>query len=123
MPALNFQPRFAPLVESGEKRQTIRAYRKDGRDPKPGDTLYLYTGQRTKKARRIGVVECASVHAVKIFRKGAVVEGDEGDVVYDEHHDAREAFAGADGFEDWESMREWFEKHHGLPFRGLVIRW
>ena len=36
MPALNFQARFAPLVESGQKRQTIRAYRKDGRDPKPG---------------------------------------------------------------------------------------
>jgi hypothetical protein len=30
MPALNFQPRFAPLVESGEKRCTIRAFRRDG---------------------------------------------------------------------------------------------
>ena len=35
MPLLGFQKQFAPLVESGEKRQTIRAYRKDGKDPKP----------------------------------------------------------------------------------------
>ena len=33
MPALNFQKRFADDVESGRKCQTIRAPRKDGRDP------------------------------------------------------------------------------------------
>ena len=49
MPALNFQKRFADLVESGEKCQTIRKCSKDGRDPKVGDTLYLYTGQRPKE--------------------------------------------------------------------------
>jgi hypothetical protein len=44
MPALDFQARFAPLVESGEKRQTIRKRRK--RPIGVGQTLYLWTGQR-----------------------------------------------------------------------------
>ena len=54
MPALNFTM-FVDKVESGEKRQTIRAYRKDGRDPKPGDPLYLFTGMRTTACRRLVV--------------------------------------------------------------------
>jgi hypothetical protein len=33
MPALNFFARFAPLVESGQKRQTIRAPRRYPRQP------------------------------------------------------------------------------------------
>ena len=49
MPALNFQKQFAPLVESGEKRQTIRAHRKDKRLPaKPGDIIALHFPGRNK---------------------------------------------------------------------------
>ena len=55
MPALNFRAEFADAVERGEKCQTIRAYRKDGRNPKPGDTLHLYTGMRTRACRRLAV--------------------------------------------------------------------
>lgn len=33
---LNFKKQFAPAVEAGTKRQTIRAPRKDGRKPSPG---------------------------------------------------------------------------------------
>lgn len=51
MPQLNFSPQFAPAVESGAKRQTIRATRKV--PIKAGDTLYLFTGLRTKQARRL----------------------------------------------------------------------
>lgn len=47
MPALNFQTQFAPAVERGEKCQTIRAYRKDGRNPSglPFHGLAIYWGQ------------------------------------------------------------------------------
>lgn len=38
---------------SGEKRQTIRANRKDGRDPKQGQPLMLYTGMRTKSCVKL----------------------------------------------------------------------
>ena len=49
MPSYNFQSRFAPLVESGEKRNTIR-----GRAAKVGQTAYLFTGQRTRACRSLG---------------------------------------------------------------------
>ncbi len=39
MVALNFQARFAEAVETGRKRQTIRARRKDGRDAKDMNLL------------------------------------------------------------------------------------
>ena len=83
MPALNFQKQFADAVESGlfdlrgeprpdrligvrPKLQTIRLYRKDERDPKPGQTLYHFTGMRTKQCRRLGEAECTSVMPVEI---------------------------------------------------------
>jgi len=51
MPALNFQSRFADLVASGKKRQTIRPVR---RHPiKAGDLLHLFTGMRTKRCKRL----------------------------------------------------------------------
>ena len=41
MPLIGFKKRFAPAVESGDKRQTIRARRKDGRDlPWHGIVIY-----------------------------------------------------------------------------------
>lgn len=60
MPALNFKKRFEPMIESGDKRQTIRAKRKDCRDPKEGQTLYLYTGMRSKGCRKLGEAPCLS---------------------------------------------------------------
>ena len=57
----NFQPRFAPRIRAWDadpesplaKAHTIRAPRKGGREDKPGDTMYLYTGLRQKGAARI----------------------------------------------------------------------
>jgi hypothetical protein len=74
MPALNFMPQFVERIEIGlrdpedarAKTHTIRAPRKDGRDPKVGDTLYLYTGLRQKGARRIGVATCTRVESIVI---------------------------------------------------------
>lgn len=113
MPALNFQKQFAGAVERGEKRQTIRAPRKDGRDPKPGDTLYLYTGMRTKACRKLGEVVCSGVLRVRIG-----LGGPEGSSM-----DEAITFAQADGFRDWLAMRQWFERTHGLPFEGFLIQW
>lgn len=118
MPALNFQARFAPLVESGEKRQTIRAMRKDGRDPKPGDTLYLYTGMRTKACWKFGEARCKSVERIQI-RVANIAVGDRPGSTGSQC----DAVAVADGFADFGEMLAWFEKTHGLPFEGLLIRW
>jgi hypothetical protein len=53
MPSLNFKPQFVPLILSGQKRQTIRPIRIDGKDIKDGDKLYLFTGLRRKYVYRI----------------------------------------------------------------------
>lgn len=124
MPLLNFQSRFAPLVESGEKRQTIRAYRKDGRDPKVGDRLFLYTGARTRQCRKLGEATCSGIREVAISYGWGLKLNRRSTSLAE-----RRAFALADGFqstdyyEPFGAMCKWFENTHGLPFRGLLIEW
>ena len=138
MPGLNFQKRFAPKVESGDKLQTIRAYRKDGRDPKVGQWLYFFAGQRTKKCRRLGKAICTSVQPVVLDAWPTIVDGpDDGDVHGERPLHPRfnigldwivslrrcNSLARRDGFADADEMCAFFAKTHGLPFGGLLIRW
>lgn len=62
----NFKPRFVPFIKSGRKKHTIREERADGWVESPGNEMYLYTGLRTKKARRFAVVICAKVQSIRI---------------------------------------------------------
>ena len=117
MPALNFQKRFAPDVESQKKRQTIRTVRKH--PIKEGDTLYLYTGMRQRGCRKLGEVMCKSVEGVTIARGGLLIR------VNGKPLDSLRAnsLAEADGFDSVEEMIYWFEQTHGLPFEGVLIKW
>jgi hypothetical protein len=65
MPAYNFQPQFVPMILDGSKHHTVRRRRK--RPTKPGETLKLYTGMRTKNCKLIMEVTCTSVVPVKIY--------------------------------------------------------
>lgn len=111
---LNFKKQFVPAIESGAKKQTIRAIRKDGRQPKIGDMLRLYTGMRTKYCRWIADAICTDVDPVKIDNAGVYLNGLP-------PHPSQ--FAHADGFESFDDMRAWFGKTPGLPFEGILIRW
>lgn len=124
MPAFNFQKQFAPAVEDGDKTQTIRAKRKDGRSPKMGQIAYLYTGLRTKACRQIGEHLIESVHNVMLGHKGVIVNCDEwiGEYVINEPVEL-DMFARDDGFKNWPEMRDWFDKTYGLPFEGDLIKW
>jgi hypothetical protein len=130
MVALNFKTEFADDVEDGRKRRSIRAARKDGRNPKPGDTLQLYTGMRQKGCRKLGEAKCIRVRPVKIDCLGITLDGRRlycGDApayaggVDPEHYDSD--FARADGFRTFQDMRDFFEREHGLPFNGFMIEW
>lgn len=123
MPALNFQKQFADDVESGKKRQTIRAFRKDERDPKPGQTLYLFTGMRTKACRKLGEAGCLSADAIRIGIDGIVIHAGDGYSQMLAGADGCEEEARADGFATFAEMRDWFSSAYRLPFSGLVIRW
>lgn len=122
MPLLGFQARFADLVASGAKRQTIRAYRKDRLDPKADDRLHLWTGLRQPGARKLGEATCTRATPIEIGTGGSIVLYlPAAAVSLTERH--REGFALADGFESAAELVAWFRNVHGLPFRGLLIEW
>lgn len=122
MPALNFQKQFALKVESGEKRQTIRAYRVNGRDPKKGDTLYHYTGMRTKACKKLLESVCKDTRDIIIF-KDSVYMGPLCDNTCQKLSDYdKNKMAMADGFETYKDFQDFFAKR-GLPFYGLLIKW
>ncbi len=114
MVALNFSPEFAADVEAGRKTQTIRHRAR----LKSGDRIQLYTGQRTKKCRKLGEATCTAVMPIMLRRFGLTLghklmcsgEMDE--------------LARLDGFSDYRAMWEWFSQRYGTAhFTGYVIRW
>ena len=125
MPLLGFKKEMAKYIENGSKLHTIRAFRRDGRDPKPGDILYMYVGLRTKACRKIAEKKCLYTKTVEIKELGYCIWID------DESLDFNDAarLACSDGFrvggqqENVNAFMDFFRKNHGLPFRGLLIGW
>lgn len=115
MVAYNFQKRFAPLVESGEKRQTIRPVGKR-RHARPGDALQLYTGMRTKSCRKLRDETCKTIEPIVINPSGDIYIS-EGLVTNPI------VTAKRDGFETVEDFIAFFRDTHGLPFQGFLVRW
>lgn len=127
MPLLGFRARFGPLILDGSKRQTIRAPRKDLRPhAREGQTLYLYTGLRTKNARKLGEACCLGVDDVRLNlqRDSATVISVRGVMPIVGPADL-DAFAQRDGLADWADMKAIFAELHGdMPeFNGVMIRW
>jgi hypothetical protein len=138
MPLLTFQDEFVPAVEQGiarirrkrpphgdlrSKRQTIRAFRKDGRDPKAGDVLYLYEKARTPEMRKLGEVRCRSVQRIDLrwsygMAKSVRIGGSRW-----RGRAYLNRIAQADGFAWGGDLLFAIDEMHGLPFRGLLIRW
>lgn len=116
MPALNFKKEFAPLVESGKKRQTIRQARK--RPIIPGDRLFLYTGMRTDKCRKLLEVTCKKIHDFEITECGTVRIDSE-----PLNYRQADSFSISDGFNDQHEMVGFFKDLYGLPFEGVLIQW
>ncbi|MCT7971183.1 ASCH domain-containing protein [Laspinema olomoucense] len=115
MPAINFQQRFAKMVEKGIKRQTIRGYRK--RPFVVGDKLMLYTGMRTKLSHFLRESTAIGVQDIKIEENRVYVDGCE----LDEENLLK--LANDDGFESIDEFFDFFCSVHGLPFQGQLIRW
>jgi hypothetical protein len=131
MPAYNFQGQFVPYIEDQSKPHTVRADRKDGKVPKPGEILYLYMGMRTKKCRKIGEAICKAVRKITITEEDIQLEGSELPWLSSEE---RELFAWKDGFRPegttkdnpygaFNLMIQFWKHTHELPFQGVVIYW
>lgn len=127
MPQLNFSPQFAPLVENGSKTQTIRATRKV--PIKCGDMLHIFTGLRTKKARRLlPPVHCRSALDISICRKPLRNSKYSGLEVKLTHagkltREKIEKLAKEDGFESVEAFTSWFLPKGRNEFKGQLIKW
>lgn len=117
----NFQPRFVPKIVTGEKTHTIRAKR--AHPDKPGNTMHLYTGLRTKNATLLLRVPCIRVEEIEI-KDGLFFDENHASITIDGiklSRDEREAFARRDGFENMEDMIAFWRGR--LPFNGQVIHW
>jgi hypothetical protein len=127
MPAYSFKERFVPMILDGSKCQTIRANRK-GRQghAKPGDTVYLYFGMRTKWCRKLGEGICSQIDPIKITDGGIYIAG-----MPDNFTDM---FAWLDGFRpegstfvksegSFELILRFWRQTHSLPFEGTIIHW
>ena len=117
----NFKKRFAPAVESRQKRQTIRARRKDGRRPVPGEQVRCYTGMRTSACRVLGDFTCFVVSSIQIYDDGERVA-----IVVDGNRLSFEetvALAKADGLNGRDDLIQFFSETHGLPFEGFITQW
>jgi len=115
MPALSFSV-FKDKILSGAKRQTIRSVRKH--PVKENDTLYMYWKQRSPKEKeKLGESTCIKIAPITITELGVSCE----DIEVRYH--CLDLFAIADGFDNWDEMRDFFNKTHGLPFTGVLIKW
>ena len=126
MPALNFKREFEAAILDGDKTQTVRKPRRDGRPPaRRGDRLKIYTGMRTKSCRLIETVTVTSVDTVRIEATQMWVNGRllPAAIYSRDSEQTDNEFAEADGFGSFMEMSKWFEETHGLPFDGVVIRW
>lgn len=129
MPAYSFKERFIPLIKSGEKKQTIRSKRKC--QAKPGDTLYLYFGMRTKWCTKILETTCIAVSPIEIKKNGSVYIG--GAKLNDLDKDMLAYHDGfrPDSLQDirvnkkgcFNVMFRWWRQTHALPFKGDIIYW
>lgn len=118
---LNFNKQFAEAVANGQKLQTIRAPRKDGKKPQVGEHLRLYTGLRTTACRMLMDATCIGVEPIQIIAEhdeiAIVLAGDR--LSFDEG----KALAQADGFSTRAEFVGFFLETHGLPFNGYRICW
>jgi hypothetical protein len=125
MPLFNFHSTFAPLVESGQKRQTIRAERK--RPIKVGELAHLYTGCRTKQARKLvnpppPITRVSPI--VMRWKQGERYRSFECRVngrklSVSELQD----LALADGFPDMHAFKAWFLPSGKTEFKGQLSHW
>ena len=135
MPLLGFQEQFVEGVENGldllagrplrhmgvdPKLNALRAYRK--RAIKVGDTRHLWHKQRAKGGtpgrRKLGEADCLGVCGIEITLASIAIDDERDPASWN-----LQSLASDDGFESFADMRAWFNKTHGLPFTGQLIRW
>jgi hypothetical protein len=117
--SLSFKKEFAPLVESGKKRQTIRM--RSTRQAYPYDILHLFTGMRTKQCRKLSDVKCLMTADIEIDTRRHLIISNEGQVFAQKFS---LEIARLDGFNDLSSFFQFFREQYGEGIHKMrLYRW
>ena len=124
---INFT-KFIDKILSGEKCQTIRQPRK--LPIKPGDTLNLYTGLRTKDCQLLGTAVCEKIVPIKIevFDFGHTVFYTHKLGIFNPADDyIKNEISKADGFDNYGQMECFFVNTYKLKPKDIkdfeIIAW
>jgi len=153
MPTYNFKEQFVPFVQDMSKRQTVRAYRKDGKLPMPGEPLHLFTGMRTNYCLRLLppllVVETSAtifIYVGEMYLCDLLTKVEAEYLLYhpielnlNKDVDCfpkkeKDIFAWQDGFrpdkstieapgKSFDLMMDFWKQSHDFPFTGTVTYW
>lgn len=111
-----FKNRFSEKILEDEKTSTIRPKARC----KKGDILSLrmWSG-KPYRSKHIIIKDavCKEIHKVFIDEQKIIVN----ETTFTEPFNGW--IAECEGFEDWDSMTEFFKTTHGLPFQGDLIYW
>jgi len=118
---LNFKAQFAEPVRSGEKRQTIRP--RGQRRAKVGDTLYLFTGMRTKHCERLRNEKCLVAVPIDIDTRTNTLYGNFLTGQPMNTHDML-LIEKLDGFKNSAEFFAFFRKQYGEGIHQMILyRW
>ena len=108
---------FKEKVKSGVKRQAIA--KKPRKNPiKAGDKLDLCWKQQSLGIEKLGEAICKRIDPIEISKNRLVLP-----YISSGMFNVLNAFAIADGFDDWNQLIKFFEETYGLPFKGVLIEW
>lgn len=118
MRVIMFQRRFVEPIRNFKKTQTIRKTARCRRWDALSLRYWLGKPYRSRHCT-IQTALCKSVTPIVIHVGGIWMI----DCTMLKDSPEADAMAQADGFMDWREMKTWFERTHGLPFKGFVISW
>jgi len=118
---IGFNKQFIKPIKSGIKKHTIRIDKHNRW--KPGMTMHMATGVRTKKYKQFSKKKCTGVQQIRIVHfNGDRWEKPFVNISVDNKLLSQiqiEILAKNDGFKDVESFFKWFNK----DFTGKLIHW
>lgn len=120
MPAINFKTQFAPPILAGKKPFTLRALRPDGRDPKAGQMLYLFTAMRTKACKKFAEKPCRLAETIKLTWRNILIPtvGN----LWQEHE--LQTFAQLDGFNNYDEFCHFHKIHLMMETKPMrLVAW
>ena len=119
MPQLGFKKHFPPLIKADKKPFTLRALRKDGRDPKAGQMLYMFTDLRQKSCKKFAEKMCRFAVNIRLHSNKVEIPG----LASLSRPTDLDTFARLDGFEDFTACRSFHGINSGDVKTMRLIAW